>query len=80
MGLIGMIEEAVRFDESLLCIRKYDAAAPEEPELRRRIKRIAARTGGTRAGIAARVASEMIKSGERAEVVIAKMEEQDGMD
>lgn len=80
MGLIGMIEEVARFDESLLCIRKYDVAAPEEPELRRRINRIAARTGGTCAGIAARVASEMIKSGERAEVVISKMEEQDGMD
>lgn len=80
MGLMGIIEEAVRFDESLLCIRQYDAAAPGEPELRRRIKRIAARTGGTCAGIAERVASEIIKSGERAEVVISKMEEQDGMD
>lgn len=80
MGLIGMIEEAVRFDESLLCIRKYDAAAPAEPDLRRRIKRIAARTGGMCAGIAARVTSEMIKSGERAETVISEMEEQDGMD
>lgn len=80
MGLIGMIEEVVRFDESLLRIRRYDAAAPEETELRRRIERIAARTGETCAGIAASVASEVIKSGERAETVISKMEEQDGMD
>lgn len=80
MGLIGMIEEAVRFDESLLRIRAYDAAAPEEKELKRRINRIAARTGGTCAGIAARVASKIIETGETAETVISEMEEQDGMD
>lgn len=79
MGLIGMIEAAVRFDESLLKIRAYDATAPEEQELRRRIKGIALRTGETCEGIAARVASEVIKTGETAEEAISEMEEQDGM-
>lgn len=37
MGLIGMIEAAVRLDAELQRIRSYDADAPEEPELKRRI-------------------------------------------
>ena len=40
MGLIGMIEEAVRLDAELQRIRSYDADAPEEQELKRRIRRI----------------------------------------
>lgn len=73
MGLIGMIEEAVRLDTELLRIRSLDADAPEEQELKRRINRIASNTGNTPAAVAAAIASDMM-AGETAEEAIHKME------
>lgn len=73
MGLIGMIEEAVRFDAELSRIRSYDADAPEEQELKRRIGRIAASTKYTPAAVAAAIASEMVM-GVSAEQAIREME------
>ncbi len=73
MGLIGMIEEAVRLDAELLRIRSYDADAPEEQELKRRIRRIAAHTKDTPATVATEIASEIL-TGVSAEQAIREME------
>lgn len=73
MGLIGMIEAAVRLDEELQRIRSYDADAPEEQELKRRINRIAANTKDTPAAVAAEIASEML-TGVSVEQAIREME------
>ena len=73
MGLIGMIEEAVRLDAELSRIRSYDADAPEEQELKRRINRIAANTKDTPAAVAAEIASEIL-TGVSAEQAIHEME------
>lgn len=73
MGLIGMIEEAVRLDAELSRIRSYDADAPEEQELKRRISRIAANTKDTPAAVAAEIAAEML-TGVSAEQAIREME------
>lgn len=73
MGLIGMIEEAVRLDTELLRIQSFDADAPEEQELKRRISRIASNTGNSPATVAAAIASDMM-TGETAEEAIHKLE------
>jgi len=68
-----MIEEAVRLDAELLRIRSFDADAPEEQELKKRIRRIASNTENTPAAVAAAIASD-IMAGETAEEAIHKME------
>ena len=73
MGLIGMIEEAVRLDAELQRIRSYDADAPEEQELKRRFRRIAANTKDTPAAVAAEITNEIL-TGVSAEQAIRKIE------
>lgn len=73
MGLIGMIEEAVRLDAELLRIRCLDADAPEEQELKRRIRRIAASKTNTPVDVATEIA-EKIMTGMSAEQAIHEME------
>lgn len=75
MGLVEIVESAVRCNEWMLKIRCVDTDAPDEPVLRERISKIAFCTGKRMEDVAGEIYAGIAGQGKTAEEVISEMEE-----